>query len=62
MQKIEHRGCRLAFRVVGSRTPVIFIQGASTSGDGWQAQTTVLATNHACLSLDKGVGAQRPRP
>ena len=33
---VEHRGCRLAYRVRGAGPPVIFIQGTGLHGDGWR--------------------------
>jgi pimeloyl-ACP methyl ester carboxylesterase len=54
---IEHRGCRLAYRVRGDGPPVLWIQGVAVHGDGWRPQIDVLADAYRCLSFDnRGMG------
>ena len=35
---LEHRGCRLAYKLVGKGPPVLFIQGSGVHGSGWGPQ------------------------
>lgn len=61
-QSLEHRGCRLSYRVQGSGPPVLWIQGTGIHGDGWQPQIEPLSTAYHCLSFDnRGMGRSQPR-
>ena len=58
---VEHRGCRLAYRVTGDGPPVLFIQGSGVHGDGWRPQVDVLASRFRCLTFDnRGMGNSQP--
>jgi pimeloyl-ACP methyl ester carboxylesterase len=58
---IEHRGCRLAYEVVGQGPPVLFIQGSGVHGSGWRPQIEELSDRYQCLSFDnRGIGASQP--
>lgn len=58
---LEHRGCRLAYRVCGIGPRVLFIQGTGLHGDGWRPQMDDLAKRYQCLSFDnRGVGKSQP--
>ena len=58
---LEHRGCRLAYRVSGDGPPVLFIQGVAVHGDGWRPQIDALSASHRCLSFDnRGMGQSQP--
>lgn len=58
---IEHRGCRLAYRVRGDGPPVLWIQGVAIHGDGWRPQVDDLADGFRCLSFDnRGIGGSQP--
>jgi len=60
-QHLDHRGCRLTYRVQGDGPPVLFIQGSGLHGDGWQPQVETLAKQYRCLSFDnRGMGASQP--
>ncbi len=52
LQYFEHKSCRLAYRVQGEGTPVVFIQGTGVHGDGWQPQIDAFMHDYACLSFD----------
>jgi pimeloyl-ACP methyl ester carboxylesterase len=58
---LEHRGCRLAYRVRGHGPPVVLVQGVGVHGDGWLPQVDALAARHRCLWFDnRGMGESRP--
>lgn len=58
---IESRGCRLAFDVRGSGTPVLLVQGVGVQGDGWRPQTDALAERYTCITFDnRGLGRSQP--
>jgi len=58
----EHRGCRLAYRLVGEGPPVLFIQGSGVHGSGWGPQIEGLSPRYQCLSFDnRGIGESQPR-
>ncbi|MDI1250963.1 MAG: alpha/beta hydrolase [Lacunisphaera sp.] len=58
---IEHRGCRLAYKIRGSGVPVLFIQGTGVHGDGWAPQVAALADLGQCLTFDnRGMGRSQP--
>ena len=58
---IEHRGCRLAYRVRGDGPPVVLIQGAGVHGDGWRPQVDALTSRYRCLWFDnRGIGQSQP--
>jgi pimeloyl-ACP methyl ester carboxylesterase len=58
---VEHRGCRLTYRVRGEGPPVLLIQGVGVHGDGWQPQVEALAARYRCLTFDnRGVGRSLP--
>lgn len=60
-QFLEHKGCRLAFRVSGAGIPVLLIQGVAVHGDGWIPQIKGLADRFQCLSFDnRGMGKSQP--
>lgn len=61
MSSLEHRGCRLNYRVVGDGPPVVMIQGAGVGLDGWKPQEEVLSQRFRCLVFDnRGYGASQP--
>ena len=61
MQTLEHRECRLAFRLDGEGPPVVFIQGVGLHGDGWLPQVEYLPSNYTCLSFDnRGMARSQP--
>jgi len=49
MQELENNGCNLAFRVIGRGPPVLFIQGVSVYGDGWQPQVENLSKDYSAV-------------
>lgn len=60
---VEHRGCRLAYRVSGQGCGpnVVFIQGSGLHGDGWRPQVDELSKHYQCLTFDnRGMGASQP--
>ena len=58
---IEHRGCRIAYDIVGTGPRVLFIQGVGVHGAGWLPQTEALADRYECLSFDnRGMGRSQP--
>lgn len=58
---IEHRGCRLFYRVRGTGPPVLMIQGVGLHGDGWLPQVEGLADRYSCLTFDnRGMGRSQP--
>ena len=60
---VEHRGCRLSYRVAGNDggEPVLLIQGVGVHGDGWRPQVDGLAGRCRCLSFDnRGMGLSQP--
>lgn len=60
-RSIEHRNCRLAYRIRGTGTPVLFIQGTGVHGDGWTPQVEALADHCQCLTFDnRGMGRSQP--
>ena len=59
---LEHRGCRLAYKLVGKGPPVLFIQGSGVHGSGWGPQIEALSERYQCLSFDnRGIGESQPR-
>lgn len=59
--KLEHRGCRLCYKVEGKGPPVIWIQGTGLHGEGWRPQVEELAPRYECLTFDnRGMGASQP--
>jgi pimeloyl-ACP methyl ester carboxylesterase len=60
-QTVEHRGCKLSYRIRGTGPRVLFIQGVGVHGDGWQPQTDDLSDRFTCLSFDnRGMGRSQP--
>lgn len=60
-QHLEHRGCRLAYRVSGTGPSVLFIQGTGLHGDGWRPQVDELSKRYRCLTFDnRGMGGSQP--
>jgi pimeloyl-ACP methyl ester carboxylesterase len=58
---LAHDGCTFAYRVQGSGTPVVLIQGVGLHGDGWAPQVDELSEAFACLTFDhRGMGASQP--
>jgi pimeloyl-ACP methyl ester carboxylesterase len=58
---LEHKGCRIAYRVRGDGEPVLFIQGVATQGDAWAPQIDDLSDAYACASFDnRGLGRSQP--
>jgi pimeloyl-ACP methyl ester carboxylesterase len=52
---------RLAYSVMGSGPPIVFIQGVGLQGAGWQPQVQELSATHSCLCFDNaGVGKSQP--
>jgi pimeloyl-ACP methyl ester carboxylesterase len=61
LQKLEFRGCRLAYRIDGAGPPVLMIQGVGAYGLGWNPQVAILEKHFACLSFDnRGIGSSQP--
>src|SRR6185503_13565896 len=61
LRTVEHRGCRLAYRVSGDGAPVLMIQGVGLHGDGWAPQVEELASEYRCLRFDnRGLGQSQP--
>ncbi len=62
-RSVQHRGCRLSYRVSGQgQGPnVIFIHGSGLHGDGWRPQVDELSSGFQCLTFDnRGMGASQP--
>lgn len=60
-QRLEHKGCRLSYRVCGDGPAVLFIQGTGVQGDAWRPQIDDLCQGHRCLSFDnRGMGGSQP--
>jgi pimeloyl-ACP methyl ester carboxylesterase len=60
-ERLEHRGCSLAYSVRGDGPPVVMIQGVGVSGSGWDPQIDALSGQYSCLSFDnRGIGASQP--
>lgn len=60
-RRIDHRGCRLAYRVTGEGAPVLLVQGVGVAGSGWRPQVEALAGAHRCVAFDhRGIGASQP--
>ena len=60
-QHLDHRGCRLTYRITGDGPPVLFIQGSGLHGDGWLPQVNALASHFRCLTFDnRGMGNSQP--
>lgn len=58
---LEHRGCRLNYRLYGAGVPVLFIQGVGVHGDGWRPQVEQLSEQYHCLTFDnRGMGRSQP--
>lgn len=61
IQFLQHRGCRLAYRVHGEGPPVLFIQGVAVQGDAWRPQVDGLADRYRCMWFDnRGLGQSQP--
>lgn len=61
-RSLEHRGCRLSYRVRGEGPPVLLIQGVGVHGDAWAPQVEGLAGRYRCLWFDnRGLGRSQPR-
>ena len=59
--RIEHRGCKLAYEVRGNGPPVVFIQGVGVHGDGWKPQIDPLSLHYQCMSFDnRGMAKSQP--
>lgn len=52
VETIEHRGCRLAYRVTGGGPTVLFIQGVGAIGDASLPQVVALSATHRCVPFD----------
>ena len=62
MDTIENNGCQLAFRLLGSGPPILFIQGVGVHGDGWAPQVDALSDRFTCLTFDnRGLGRSQPQ-
>jgi len=60
-ETLEFDGCRITYRIAGTGSPVILIQGVGLHGDGWTPQVEGLASRHTCLSFDnRGMGRSQP--
>jgi pimeloyl-ACP methyl ester carboxylesterase len=60
-RSIDHRGCRLSYKVQGQGPPVLLIQGVGVPGGGWRPQVEALAERYSCLSFDnRGLGQSQP--
>jgi pimeloyl-ACP methyl ester carboxylesterase len=58
---LEFDGCRIAYRITGTGSPVLLIQGVGLHGDGWTPQVEGLSTRQTCLSFDnRGMGRSQP--
>ena len=58
---IEHKGCRLHWKVRGEGPPVVLVQGVGVHGDGWLPQVEALESRYSCLTFDnRGMGASQP--
>lgn len=58
---VEHRGCRLAWRVEGEGPPVVLVQGVGVAGSGWSPQVDGLRARYRCLTFDnRGMGESQP--
>ncbi|HEX8536379.1 MAG TPA: alpha/beta fold hydrolase [Cystobacter sp.] len=58
---LEHQGCRLAYGVEGTGTPVVLIQGVAVQGEAWRPQLDGLTAHHRCLWFDnRGLGRSQP--
>lgn len=59
---VDYCGCHFAYDVVGSGTPVLFIQGTGVHGAAWRPQTDELSAEYTCLSFDnRGMSRSQPR-
>lgn len=59
---LEHRGCRLSYRILGEGPPVLLIQGVGVHGDAWWPQVALLSERYRCLWFDnRGLGRSQPR-
>lgn len=60
-RSLDHRDCRLSYRVYGEGPPVVFIQGVGVHGDAWWPQVTRMAERYRCLWFDnRGLGRSQP--
>ena len=60
-ETIEHRGCRLSYRIEGDGPGVLLIQGTGVHGEGWRPQLRALVPRYRCLSFDnRGIGHSQP--
>lgn len=60
-KNLYHRGCTLAYDIVGSGQSVIFIQGIGAHGSAWNPQIIALKEEYTCLSFDnRGIGESLP--
>ncbi|TAG08485.1 MAG: alpha/beta fold hydrolase [Verrucomicrobia bacterium] len=61
MKYLEHQGCQLCYKIVGSGPKIVFIQGTGLHGDGWSPQVESLQNNYTCLTFDnRGMAASQP--
>jgi pimeloyl-ACP methyl ester carboxylesterase len=59
---LEHQGCRLAYEIEGTGSPVLLIQGVGVHGDGWLPQIEGLRDRYRLLSFDnRGMGRSQPQ-
>ena len=59
---LEYCGCLLAFDLVGSGQPVVFIHGTGVHGAAWRPQTDALSAEYTCLFFDnRGMARSQPR-
>ncbi|HWV57270.1 MAG TPA: alpha/beta hydrolase [Longimicrobiales bacterium] len=58
---VENGTSRIAYTVVGSGPPILFIQGIGLHGAGWKPQVDELSATHTCVYFDNaGVGGSQP--
>ncbi|HXU31721.1 MAG TPA: alpha/beta fold hydrolase [Thermoanaerobaculia bacterium] len=58
---LDHRGCRLAWKVTGDGPAILFIQGTGVHGDGWSPQVEAFRDRFSCLTFDnRGMGESQP--
>src|SRR5688500_15257155 len=54
-------GTRIAYDVVGTGPPILFIQGVGVPASGWQPQVAGLRERCQCAALDnRGIGRSDP--
>lgn len=58
---LDHRGCRLAWKMCGNGPAILFIQGTAVHGDGWLPQVEAFSDRFACITFDnRGLGRSQP--